>query len=96
MPQNNKPALFLLGQIIATPGALAALDKAGQRPQEFLTRHVQGDWGDLSEADRQENEFSLVRGFRLISSYQTNAGDTVWVITEADRSATSILLPNEC
>ena len=96
MQHTTKPPLFSLGQIVATPGALAALEKAGHTPQEFLSRHLQGDWGDLSDEDRTENELSLQRGFRLLSSYRTNAGDTkIWVITEADRSATTILLPEE-
>jgi hypothetical protein len=56
---------------------------------------VTGDWGELSEEDRKENQFSLERGFRLLSSYRTNAGDAVWVITEADRSHTTLLLPDE-
>src|ERR1700728_276426 len=87
MQQNTQQPLFSLGQIVATPGALAALGKAGQTPLDFLSRHVRGDWGELDEHDRKENELSLRRGFRLLSSYRTGAGDTkVWVITEADRS----------
>jgi hypothetical protein len=79
MQETTKTPLFSLGQVVATPGALAALEKAGQGPQEFLTRHVHGDWGDLCEEDRKENQLSLERGFRLLSSYRTNAGDTkVW------------------
>ena len=96
MQETTNTPLFSLGQVVATPGALAALEKAGQGPQEFLSRHVHGDWGDLCEEDRKENQLSLERGFRLLSSYRTNAGDTkVWVITEADRSVTTILLPEE-
>jgi len=96
MQHTTKSPLFSLGQIVATPGALAALEKAGHTPQEFLSRHLQGDWGELSDEDRTENELTLQRGFRLLSSYRTNAGDTkIWVITEADRSATTILLPEE-
>src|SRR5580700_2180194 len=96
MQETNKTALFPLGQIVATPGALAALGKAGQTPLDFLSRHVSGDWGELSEDDRKENQLSLKRGFRLLSSYRTSADDTrVWVITEADRSVTTILLPEE-
>jgi hypothetical protein len=87
--------LFKLGQLVATPGALAALEKAGQQPQEFLARHVQGDWGDLCEEDRQENVLSLECGFRLLSRYNTSAGEVLYVITEADRSVTTILLPAE-
>ena len=58
-----------LGQIVATPGALAAFEESGEQPGKFLRRHACGDWGDLSEEDRKENEFSLVHSFRLLSSY---------------------------
>ena len=96
MKEISKTPLFPLGQIVATPGALAALEKAGQTPMEFLSRHVRGDWGDLDECDRQENVSSLKYGFRLLSSYRTAARDTtLWIITEADRSATTLLLPEE-
>ena len=95
MQQTERRPLFDLGQLVATPGALAALEKSGQSPMDFLSRHVTGDWGELSEDDRKENLFSLEKGFRLLSSYQTNAGERVWVITEADRSVTTILLPDE-
>jgi hypothetical protein len=86
---------FPLGRIVATPGALAALEAAGQYPHEFLARHRCGDWGDLSEEDRQENKMSLRAGFRLLSAYHTGLGETVWIITEADRSATTVFLPSE-
>ncbi|HET8925261.1 MAG TPA: hypothetical protein VFN26_19925 [Candidatus Acidoferrum sp.] len=96
MQETTNAALFPLGQIVATPGALAALEKAGQTPLDFLSRHVRGDWGELDEHDRKENELSLKRGFRLLSSYRVSSGDTkVWVITEADRSVTTLLLPEE-
>ena len=96
MQETTKTALFPLGQIVATPGALAALGKAGQTPLDFLSRHVCGDWGELDEHDRKENELGLKRGFRLLSSYRTGSGDSkVWVITEADRSVTTLLLPEE-
>ena len=62
---------------------------------EFLARHVTGDWGELPVEDRAENHLSLQQGFRLLSSYRTSAGDKLWVITEADRSATTLLLPEE-
>jgi hypothetical protein len=88
-------SLFALGQIVATPGALAALQEAGQDPSELLSRHVVGDWGDLSEEDRNENQFSLEKGLRLLSSYHTATGSKVWIITEADRSVTTLLLPEE-
>jgi hypothetical protein len=93
--QINRQPVFELGQIVATPGALAALKKAGQQPGEFLTRHVNREWGDLSDEDRKENDYSLEHGFRVFSSYRSNAGDKLWVITEADRSATTLLLPEE-
>ena len=88
MQEISKQPAFELGQIVATPGALAALKKAGQQPGELLTRHINRDWGDLDEDDRKENEYSLEHGFRLLSAYKTNAGDRVWIITEADRSVT--------
>ena len=95
MQQISKQPAFELGQIVATQGALAALKKAGQQPGEFLTRHINRDWGDLDEEDRKENEYSLEHGFRLLSAYKTNAGDRLWIITEADRSVTTLLLPEE-
>ena len=96
MQQISRSPLFPLGQVVATPGALAALEKAGHQPQDFLARHVHGDWGDLCDEDRNENRLSLEQGFWPLSSYRTCAGDTkVWVITEADRSVTTILLPEE-
>jgi hypothetical protein len=88
MRQINTQPAFELGQIVATPGALAALKKAGQQPGEFLTRHVHREWGDLPDEDRRENEYSLEHGFRLLTAYRTNAGDRLWIITEADRSVT--------
>ena len=88
-------SLFTLGQVVATPGTLAALEKAGQQPGDFLARHAIGDWGEVPPEDIEENEFSLKHGFRLLSAYRTSAGDKLWVITEADRSATCILLPEE-
>jgi hypothetical protein len=95
MQQTKQQPLFSPGQVVATPGALAALEKAGQLPAEFLSRHVRGEWGDVPEEDHRENQFSLERGFRLLSSYRTNAGDKLWVITESDRSVTTLLLPSE-
>ena len=87
-------APFLLGRILATPGALEALREAGQDPLRFLSRHAAGDWGDLVPCDRRENELALEHGRRLLSSYPV--GETrVWIITEADRSVTTLLLPEE-
>ena len=95
MQETKQQPLFSLGQLVATPGALAALEKAGQGPLDFLSRHVHGDWGDLREEDRRENQVSLERGFRLLSSYRTLGDVELYVITEADRSVTTILLPEE-
>src|SRR5216684_6867321 len=81
--------LFPLGQIVATPGALAALERAKQPPACFVTRHAIGDWGELEPTDMAENEYSVAHGFRLLSSYQTDAGERLRIITEADRSACS-------
>ena len=91
----NARAKFALGQIVATPGALDALRETGEDPWKFLARHATGDWGKLDEHDRAENEQSLVHGFRLLSAYQLEDETTIWIITEADRSATTILLPSE-
>jgi hypothetical protein len=85
MQQLSKQPAFELGQTVATPDALVALRKAGQRLGEFLTRHVNRD---LSDEDRKENDYSLEHGFRLLSSYRTNAGDKLWIITESDRAVT--------
>ncbi len=87
--------LFPLGRVVATPAALEMLAEAGLDPAALLDRHVVGDWGELCEEDRQENEFSLNRGFRLLSSYFLPSGQKVWIITEADRSATTLLLPSD-
>ena len=89
------PPLFPLGRVVATPGALQALEDAGQEPEEFLNRHDRGDWGEVSEADKEENDYSVQHGFRILSAYTTNAGERIWVLTEADRSATTLLLPEE-
>ncbi|MFP5262520.1 MAG: hypothetical protein ACLGJB_11500 [Blastocatellia bacterium] len=86
---------FQLGRMVATPGALRALEEAGQGAMEFIYRHQQGDWGDLCEADKRENEFSVDKELRILSAYHTSKGIKVWVITEADRSATTVLLPSE-
>ena len=95
MQKTERKPLFDLGQLVATPGALAALEKSGESPMDFLSRHVRGDWGDIPEEDRRENQFSLEKGFRLMSSYRTKANDVVWAITESSRSHTTLLLPSE-
>ena len=92
---NGSPKwpLFALGQVVATPGALAALEAAGQAPYEFLLRHVTGDWGQLPAEDIEENERALQQGNRIFSAYTTAQDVRIWVITEWDRSVTTILLP---
>lgn len=86
---------FALGRTFITPGAEEALQIAGQTAIEFLRRHMSGDWGELSDDDVKENELSLEQGYRLLSRYETTNGERFWIITEADRSATTILLPIE-
>lgn len=90
----DKPQ-FPLGQTVATPGALDALEASGQTPLEFLKRHVRGDWGEVDEEDSEANDNALESGDRVLSAYRTRRGDRIWIITEADRSATTILLPEE-
>jgi hypothetical protein len=86
---------FSLGQVVATPGALAALEEAGQRPEEFLSLHIVGDWGVVPAEDKQENELSVQKGFRILSAYVLKTGVKIWIITESDRSSTCLLLPSE-
>lgn len=86
---------FALGQLAITTGARDALTESEQSPNEFLQRHANGDWGELDEYDRRENELSIRDGFRILSAYRTRLGSRLWIITEADRSATTILLPEE-
>lgn len=91
---------FSLGQVVATPGALEALSKAGQTAQEFLDRHQWADWGDLDAGDAALNDEALQDGSRLLSSYHLKTGAKIWIITEAadengHRSATTLLLPDE-
>lgn len=86
---------FELGQVVATPHALHALDEAGQQPEEFLKRHVVGDWGEVDDEDRAENEFALSRQLRIMSVYTLKSAVKLWIITEADRSATTLLLPED-
>jgi hypothetical protein len=87
--------LFPLGRIVATPGALEALSEARQGASGFLGLHEQGEWGELSPESKEANNLSLVTGERIHSAYLTAKNVMIWVITEADRSATTILLPEE-
>ena len=88
---------FYLGEIVGTPGAIAALNKAGQDPQFFLHRHIQGDWGEVPPEDKQANDRDLLFGGRLLSAYKTLLGEKILVITEGseDSRVTTILLSSD-
>ena len=91
---------FNLGQILATPGALEALQESGQNVQFFLARHVRGDWGEVDDEDKLANDRSLVDGSRLLSAYRTLKNERLWIITEAaddngHRLCSTILRPSE-
>ncbi len=87
--------LFPLGQIVATPGALRVMQEEGINAEELLRRHASGDWGDLCEDDRAENDLALRDGHRIFSAYGPKDDHRIWVITEHDRSVTTILTPSE-
>lgn len=91
-------ALFRLGACVATAGAARLLGEGGGdwrfNAAPLLARHQDGDWGEVSTEDARENELSVREGFRVVSSYWVG-GSTVWIVTEADRSSTCILLPEE-
>lgn len=86
---------FPLGQIVATPAALEALEQSGQTPDFFLAKHASGDWGEVCDEDKRSNDQALVDGERLLSAYRTLKNERLWIITEADRSSTCCLLPSE-
>lgn len=90
MPMED---LFPSGAVMTTPAALKALTLPDMA--NALNRHLRGDWGDLCDEDKAENEFSLTKGFRLFSVYHTAEGTKFYIITEADRSVTTILLPSD-
>ncbi len=92
---NESKVLFPLGKVYLTIGAREALEEANQTPNEFLAKHKSGDYGDICKDDRRENELSVKEGFRILSSYKTSTGVKLWLITEADRSATTLLLPED-
>lgn len=95
LAMNERKSRFALGQVVATPGAMEALTASGQSPDEFLRRHAVGDWGTICDEDQAANEEALHHGERLLSSYRTTMGAKLWIITEADRSSTTLLLPDE-
>lgn len=91
----NGKATFSLGQIVATPGALDLLRESGESPALFVNRHVQGDFGEMCDEDRALNNEAIANGSRILSAYKTAKGERIWVITEADRSSTCLLRPDE-
>ena len=100
MKHNNGKAqgsrlLFSLGQIVATPGALEALTPHEGLGLKLLMRHVSGDWGNVNREDAAQNDLSAKQGFRILSSYTTPDSTKIWIITESDRSVTTLLLPSE-
>ncbi len=94
-PTATSNARFYLGRVLITPGAMAALAESNQYPLEFLQRHVSGDWGEVCDEDKSENELSIREGFRILSAYRTAKDVRLWIITEADRGSTTILKPEE-
>lgn len=85
-----------LGRVVGTIGALAAF--AGALDEDlntYISRHANGDWGEVDEHDRKANEYALEHGLRVLSAYTLRTGERIWIITEADRSSTCILLPEE-
>ena len=91
---------FPLGQLLATPGALKALEESGQSPGFFLAKHASGDWGEVDDEDKQANDQALVDGSRILSAYKTLKGERLWIITEAaddhgKRVSTTTLKPSE-
>ena len=92
---TTSTARFQLGRILATPGAINAMSEAGESPLRLLRRHVHGDWGDLHDDDQRANELAIRRGMRILSAYVLSTEERVWIITEGDRSSTTLLLPQE-
>lgn len=91
---SSRP-LFPLGQIAVTPNALHTLQEHGVSPLSLLLRHQTGDWGVLDPTDRHQNQFAIRAGLRILSSYPLDDMNKIWIITEADRASTTILLPDE-
>ena len=90
--RSTKPK-FALGEVVATAHAMATLPSIDM--QLALQRHVTGDWGKVGKEDREANEQALLNGTRLLSVYESSKGVKFWIITEADRSATTVLLPED-
>lgn len=92
---TNKAPLFPLGQLTATPGAIDAFAATGQTATEFLRRHQCGDYGCVNDDDKRANDAAVRCGERVFSAYLLSDGTKVWLITEADRSSSTILLPSD-
>lgn len=88
-------AKFRTGEVVATPGAIAAMQKHLCQPLSLLARHLAGDWGDVPPEDAQLNDEALKSEGRLLSSYPIGGNERIWIITEWDRSVTTLLLPSE-
>ncbi|MCW3481630.1 hypothetical protein OL229_19000 [Neisseriaceae bacterium JH1-16] len=99
MTDHSLPALprsrLPLGRLLATPAALSALQTANVSIFTLVNRHARGDWGDVCDEDRQHNDLAAVAGERVLSSYSLPNGQKVWIITEWDRSVTTVLLPED-
>ena len=95
VPEREQEPLFKLGHIVATLGALDLLEEAEVNPLLLLTRHVTGDWGDLDDEDKKANGEALQYENRIISAYEVRPGQKIWVITEWDRSVTTLLRPED-
>lgn len=93
--QSPERPLFALGRILATPGALDALAESREDARVYLRRHVTGDWTEMPLPDQEENRRAVRHGSRVFSSYTLRSGRKLWVITEYDRSVTTLLLPSE-
>lgn len=94
-PYPATVALFALGEVVATPGALELLERAAVNGCDLLLRHQCGDWGSVPPPDADANRDAVTNGFRILSSYYVTADERIWIITEADRSVTTLLLPKE-
>ena len=92
---DSRAPLFNPGRIVATPGAMDALNDSPMQAAMLLDRHMRGDWGDICEEDSRANMDALRYGNRLVSVYATQSGARLWIITESDRSTTTLLLPDE-
>ena len=94
-PPATPPLLFALGRLVATPAALDELQRAAADPVHYIARHATGDWGEVEAEDRAANDRAVRAGERILSAYRLPTGARLWVITEADRTATTLLLPSD-